>query len=769
MRFVKLRKKKAQYILLGIIFAISVALFSVCTVFVSAAYTYTEKYYKGDSTPDMTIITANPNAEETINNNLNRHGDDIYNTNTVNMVSLSNNLKMNDKTIELSYAYLLPLENREKLTWKVTIDEGDRNSLAPEDGEIWIPRTLADNKKMAIGDYLEIVNGDGQSYKEKVTAIINDSNQPSTTLGITMIYTKDINKFKSLTNVKLVTLNTRLSSKSIVDEINSSLSEPINGFMLSKDDLIMCASVTPMMIGGIGLIASIILILILLCILRSNLWNSILREYKTIGIYKSIGMTYRDIKKFYINSYGLISILSSIIGLIVSVPVAKSVCNSVFRYLGKYKFDETSLMILITIFILFNILVFINLSLTLRKIKKIKPVEAINIGVSNTKNKLTKSIIKNTTNPFYLAINDIFKFKKNNSLLVLMFTLTFFISIIFVNFYSSSQHMNKKQDALFGMPKSDITISGSIDKENSIKEVIKDLEGNEYVDSLYYWNVYDSNLKLTVDYNKYHIIGGILMKTVFNEFDDDDYDLIEGRNPKLKNEIALNSKIMEANNLEIGDYFEMLVNGERKNFLITGRYYSMIASGMNLRVTNDAIESAGGNVAFIKLKDKNDYEKVKNYLQDNYDDIVVDECYTLLEDGLSEIELMVKPITCILLIGVLMFSTMNVINIIIGINRDNRKNYGILKALGVKNSDIVKRCICRILILTLLGAILGNILSALFARKIFTAMLSGIDIYEFNFGYTCAILVINILLVLITSLVCCRSIKKVSPVELIVD
>lgn len=769
MRFVKLRKKKTQYILLGIILAISVALFSVCTIFVSTAYTYTEKYYKGDSTPDMTIITANPNAETTINNNLDKHGDDIYNINTVNMVSISNNLKMNDKTIELSYAYLLSLENREKLTWKVTIDEGDTNSLAPEEGEIWIPRTLADNKKIVIGDFLEIVNVDGQNYKEKVTAIINDSNQPFTALGITMIYIKDINKFKSLTNVKLLTLNTRLSSKSIIDEINSSLSEPINGFILSKDDFIMYASVTPMMIGGIGLIASIILILILLCMLRSNLWNNILREYKTIGIYKSIGMTYRDIKKFYINSYGLISILSSLIGLIVSIPVVKSVCNSVFRYLGKYEFDKTSLVILISIFVAFNILVFINLSLTLRRIKGIKPVEAINIGLSNTKNKLTKSIIKNTTNPFYLAINDIFKFKKNNVLLLLMFTLTFFISIIFVNFYSSSQDMSKKQDALFGMPKSDMTISGSIDKENSLKDVIDDLESSEYVDKLYYWNVYDSNYKLTVDYNEYDIVSGVLMKTVFNEFNDNDYMLSEGRNPQNKNEIALNSKIMEANNLEIGDYFEMLVNGERKDFLITGRYYSMLGSGMNLRVTNDAIESAGGNVAFIKLKNKNDYEKVKNYLQDNYDDIVVAECYTLLEDGLSEVELMVKPITFILLIGVLMFSTMNVINIIIGVNRDNRKNYGIMKALGVKNSDIIKRCIYRILILTLLGAILGNILSAVFAPKIFTAMLSGIDIYEFNLGCTCAILVINILLVLITSLLCCRSIKKVSPVELIVD
>ena len=55
----KLKKKKMQNILLGIIFAISIAMICVSTVLTVVSANFATKYYEGDSTPDILTITTN--------------------------------------------------------------------------------------------------------------------------------------------------------------------------------------------------------------------------------------------------------------------------------------------------------------------------------------------------------------------------------------------------------------------------------------------------------------------------------------------------------------------------------------------------------------------------------------------------------------------------------------------------------------------------------------------------------------------------------------
>ena len=53
----KIKKKKLQYVILGVIFAIAIALISVSSIITIVSNTFAKSYYEGDSTPDIEVMT----------------------------------------------------------------------------------------------------------------------------------------------------------------------------------------------------------------------------------------------------------------------------------------------------------------------------------------------------------------------------------------------------------------------------------------------------------------------------------------------------------------------------------------------------------------------------------------------------------------------------------------------------------------------------------------------------------------------------------------
>ena len=70
---------------------------------------------------------------------------------------------------------------------------------------------------------------------------------------------------------------------------------------------------------------------------------------------------------------------------------------------------------------------------------------------------------------------------------------------------------------------------------------------------------------------------------------------------------------MKNNNLDLGDYIKIKVEDEEKEFLIVGSFASMMSNGQSIRLTSDVIsDNSIGNVAFVNLKNTDDYEALKN-------------------------------------------------------------------------------------------------------------------------------------------------------------
>ena len=764
----KIKKKKLQYILLGVIFAIAIALISVSSIITIVSSSFAEKYYDGDSTPDIEVITVNDSVADKSYEFYEKEKDRLRNYKKYDMISVYTNLSFNDKVNDNSYTFIIPIKDVKDLSNKIEFVEGEEGNKTPEKGEMWISSTTANLKDIGIGDYIKVNDITGKEVKFKVSAIVNDSNQSSTAIGViyTYINEDDKSKLEGLSTAKLITMNCDGDAQKICDELVNYIDEPIEGVALSKDLLIMSATMTSIIIGGLGLMSSIVLVIVLMLILRSNIKNNILKEYKSIGIYKSMGYTSKKIRKIYLNSYGIVSLISSLLGILIGIPLVTWICNIMFKNLGVYKFDLMSLVIMIVAFIVFNLLVYVNLHIAIRSINKINPVEAINIGITSSKEKIKKSLIKNNSSSIAMAVNDIYKYKKNNFIVLIMFTVIFYMATLFINITNTMLTLRENYYQIFGVANSDLVISTSNDMNSSINNIVEYLDNDSRVKDYYVGNDFEKK-KIFMDSEKYEVDSGILNVSLYNKYNEKDFSIREGLNPRNNKEIAVSVNIMENNNFKIGDYITLKVEGEDKDFLITGSYASMSGNGQSIRLTTSVIsDDCIGNTFCVKLKDINDYKNMKADIENENKDVLVERYLPGVKDSASQVVETSVPISLILVVGVIIFGLVNIVNMLLSNNIDNRKSYGIMKSIGFTSKYIKRRSNFRILSIAIIGAIIGTIINIFTSDKLMELTI-GFKVFNFSYKYTLIMLAITFAFIMITMHICNRSIKKISTVELI--
>ncbi|WP_250672786.1 FtsX-like permease family protein [Paraclostridium ghonii] len=764
----KLKRKKSQYSLLGVIFTIAISLICVSTVIIGVSKTFALNYYMGDSTPDIQVITLNDSVVNKTDSWFKSKGEKVRNYKKSDMFSVSTNLSFNNKENDNLMSYVVPMKSMEGLSNKMEIVEGDKTQKSPRKGEIWISATTANLNNIKVGDKAKIVDNKGKTHEYKVSAIINDSNQASTSVGILYVYVNEYERYtlSSLPYAKMITMNCDGDSSKVSQELVDYINEPIGGFILDKSLYIISAMTATSLLGGLSLMAAIVLAIVLILILKVNVKNNILKEYKSIGIYKCMGYSSKKIRSIYLYSYGVVSIISSLIGLLIAIPLVSYICNIAFKNLGEYKFDLMSLGIMITVLIIFNLIVYITLFISLKCINKIKPVEAINIGLTSSKEKLKKSLIKNNSSSLCMAINDIFKYKKNNFIILIIFVLVFYMSTLFLNISYTMLNLDSELYEIFGTANADMVISAPSDIEDSIKEIKEYIDKDDRVENYYLWDVV-AKTKVGIDSKKYDVVGGMVAATVYNEFNEKDFSILQGMNPRNNKEVSVSLDIMKRNNLKIGDYITLNVEGKNKEFLIVGIYKSMMNGGQSVRLTNDALEGeSNGNIAFVKLKNIDDYENLKKDIDNKFDSIIIDKVYEALKDAASQVVETSVPISIILLVGVLIFGIVNIVNILITNNLDNRRNYGIMKSLGFTSQYIKRRNNYRIMILAVVGALIGVGITRFTSSKLLEIAL-GFNIFDFNTSMTLGLVGITFVLIILTMYICNKSINKISTVDLI--
>lgn len=766
----KLKKKKLQCFLIGMLLFISAMIFASGVSIITSVNDYVSKYYNNDKYYNVFTINTDPNCEKAVIKWC-KTNSKIKDFKFLDNFSSGNNIYHNNEKLKVSNYNLIALENYKNVPYGLNKMKALNGSNHPGKDEVWITKLFADDNKISLGDRLKFKVND-RTISLKVTSLINDSLQPSAMMGVIILYTsKENNKdFMPLAKGKSIFIN----AKRNVDfsKLENSLASNANiSEVFDKNTLIRCATYIASLMGGIASFAALLVFVAAVFIIRFIIWNNILKEYKSIGIYKALGFSKKQIFKFYILGYFLIVVVGSILGALSSIPILNYTAANVLRYVGEFTSVDINFKVILLTIILFTLIVALNLYFVIRRTNKISPVEAISTGITSSRKKLKKSLIKNSSSPLALGINDIFKYKKSAIHITISLMLSLSLMILFGNLGMTFSKMKDNLNVWCGMPKSSIIISfdDTINKEKT-EAVLNEIKGDKRVENYNYGSIIAGNVKLNTE--KYHIKNsGYAVMSLDSYKDNMKFSISNGHNPISTNEVSLSKAILQDSNLSVGDYIDFTVNNKKTTYLISGSFNSMMNNGYSMRILNYGIEKGKDAYSvyriYVNLKDNYSTSKFQKDIKNKFSYIAVDDVDPMGKSAINSISTIALPIVYLLVASFAIFSIIIIFNIIIMDIRDNRKNFGIMKSLGFTRKEIRNRYLYRIIILAVFGNIISVVLNLLFSRQLIAAMLNGLD------GLMISPIIIEMLsasmfiLVGLIVVACSYSIKNAKPNELI--
>lgn len=768
MWYKKFKKKKLQCFLIGLLIFISALIFSSGASIISSINNYVQKYYSNNKFYNMVIYSANESSKEDILNWC-RNNSKITDIITMPSYESGNNIYHNKEKLKISDYDILPIENYKNVPYGINKIKSLDSGSCPKEGEVWITQLFADTYKISLGDSLKI-DVNGKMVSLKVTSLINDSLQPSNLISVVYLYVNknNIQDFEAFTKKETILTNTKKDTDALKVEKNLVTDTKPGGYAGTKDLLIQNSTMLSSMMGGAAAFSSVVIFIVSIFLIRFLVWNNILKEYKSIGMYKALGFTKRQILKLYILGYSITAIVSSMLGALCSIPVLNYISARVLKYIGDFSGINIDFKAICVTIILFSVIVILNLYLVIKRTNKISPVNALRTGVTSSRKKLTRSFIKNNSSPIVLAVNDIFKYKKVTFCIILSLTLSLILIMLTGNLNYATSKMKDNANVWFGIPKSNVTICSSA--QTSSKEInytLDKIKNDKRVQNYVYGSIFTN--KVQIDAKKYKLKSNSCGIQSYSSFDKVfGFSIIDGHNPEKRNEVSVSLNVLRDSGLSVGDYIELTNSGSKDSYLISGSFSALMSDGYVVRMLKDTkIEQGQYNEIFVNVKDSYDKNAFEKDFNKNASTMSAVDIIPEMKYAIDSIPGLIIPITSLFMVSFAVFSIIIIFNIVIMNIRDNKRNFGIMKALGFKSSEIRNRYLYRILILTGISSILSAAFNLVFSRNIIKAMMSGQDvliIWKAIIGISIAAMLI---LIVLTVMLCTRLIKNTKPTELI--
>lgn len=711
------RKKTMNVILL--LFAV------IASMFVSSGLSNivnvmngTDHYLDLAGIGDYVVITQNGDGgvEQVIKESSNVSD---YKVDNFYWASIDKNIKYDGKSLKF--------KNNTALFQKLNSDGGiffkmDNSKLEEiKHGEVYVTEALMHENDIEVGDEINIEFGNiHKNYR--VAGGMKDALLGSDMMGNTRVIFSDedyaefdAEELKSFSGA-VYNIETN-DTKAFAAELSE-----CSGIMFSSGrSTIKLTYIMEMLVAMVVLVLSVCLCIVSFVLLKFVITFTINEEFREIGVMKAIGIRNLKIRSLYMTKYFVMAIIGGLVGLIAGIPFGKLLIKSVSRKMVL----ENDFGILLNI--AGSAIVIAVMSgfayLCTAKVKKSTPVDAIRNGATGERyNKKTKFSISKSKfgNEFSMALNDVLSAPKR--FLTIIFS--FFLCSVFV-FGLVEVTDTMKSDSLiytFGL-KSDVYIdSGIIGGMNLFTE-----EGNE--------NLEEELDKIESDLDSLDMSGKAMIEiwyTYKTEFDGQSYSLIyqknerthtdeyiysQGTAPQNAYEIAITKQISEQTGAKIGDVMTVDFGTEKRDCQVVGYFQTMNQLGSVMRLHEDAptdMKYASSMMAVqINFDDnpKQDVineriEKLKEFY--NTDEVMNSaefcaDCIGVV-DTMDMVSKLLLAITCVVVVLVTVLMERSFIS-------DEQSQIALLKAIGFKNSNIIKWQVYRFMIIAVVSELLAVILT----------------------------------------------------------
>lgn len=487
----------------------------------------------------------------------------------------------------------------------------------------------------------------------------------------------------------------------------------------TRSTIKMCY-VMDMIVAFIMLLLSVCLIIVSFVVLKFSITFTITEEFREIGVMKAIGLSNSKIRRLYIVKYLIMAFLGAALGFLASIPFGNLLIQSVSKKMVLGNEHGILVNLLGSIVVILVIILFAYLCTG--KVKKSSPIDAIRSGQTgeryNRKNVLRRHKCPGG-NALFMAVNDILSSPRRFIAIIVSFGLCTLFVLILVNTTATMKSSNliytfgTKSD-LYMTDVSDVMKYMNNGSEEAMEERLDEIEQQLSEEGMPAELCIELQYKypITFEGNDYVLTCQQGLGTEISE-----YKFTEGEVPRNKNEIAITPQIGEITGAHIGDTM-MIHYGEKDlECMVTAYFQTMNQMGEVIRLHEDApsdfsyIASAlSYQIDFTDAPSQEEIEHRKERIKELYDNDQVmnaaEYCMdcTSVSGTLESVQFLLLGITLVVVLLVIILMERSFI-------ADEKSQIAILKAIGFKDSVIIRWHIYRLGLSALVAVILAAVLS----------------------------------------------------------
>lgn len=469
----------------------------------------------------------------------------------------------------------------------------------PQKDEIWITTKIANILGLRTGDELSLQLAESL-VKVKVAKIVVDPVFGSSSTNIYRMWCGYgcLSDYPLAENNAMSYLEIRFKEYSsaaehnFIRETEAYFDMPLGNALYTYDKIKSGYMAVYKMAGAVFCFVSVILAVTIIVLTLFLVKSDIDEDVRNIGLYKSLGMTSMQIIGIYLVCYGLTGFAGAVLGSAAGGFLSVKIITGILGMIGIYTVSFTGVAgyhFLVCIAVLAAVLLICLF--TVLKVRRLNASLAVRTGAwqadkDNMPVKKPKSVCYDgkASFEFYYAVRGMHNKKVRYGYIAGVSMILSCLAVVCTGCLNAVKNIDREPE-MWGFIRTDIYVTST---ENvPVSAIINELEKNPKVDYTYGVN------KIYVPYkphgkNEYQSIVAELYELPWNERIKD--KSLYGRRPVRENEISVGVGLAKDYGLEIGEKMELFINGEKREYEITGIFQTLSNSGKVLRMVTDNLD-----------------------------------------------------------------------------------------------------------------------------------------------------------------------------------
>ncbi|QNO14301.1 ABC transporter permease [Alkalicella caledoniensis] len=596
-----------------------------------------------------------------------------------------------------------------------------------EEGEIGIPVLLKEMYDMKIGDHV-LLNYNNVLKEFIIKEFILDAqmNSPMVSSTRILLSNKDFDMLNGKVGENEYLIEAYFTDSKEASNFQTAYENaglPQNGQAVTYAMIFILSAITDMVTVFVLLLVSALLIIVSFICVKFTIMAALEEEIGEIGTMKAIGLPFAHIRNIYLNKYRILASVGVVIGYILALLTTGIFTNHVRTTFGNMSMSPLAIILSIVVGCLVFLLITYYCKKVLKRIKKVTVVDALvrRKGFHKEKGQIKDGLYKSKKLPvnWLMAIREVFYSFKNWTIVfavVLIAVIMIMVPINLMNTFEAPEFITYMGSSLEDIL---IEVENGENLEINYKKVVQVLEDDDAIETYYkYRRVRVQTTNADAELMNLHVDSG--------DNSGNGLKYISGKAPNGENEIAISYLNSNEIGKNIGDTMVLSYGDRKKEFVLSGIYQGVTSGGYTAKSKYDFSNLTSEKYSFsVNLKDNTvAEEKADQWSEIVGPGVTIYPMEEFINQTLGGVVKQLKTIVFIIvIIGACLVMLITVLFLKLRLAKDLAE-VAVLKAIGFPELDIKKQYLVKIGYVSIIGILVGVILTNVLGEKIVNLVLT---------------------------------------------